>query len=162
MLIHKRIHIRLTSSFDKWLQMASIQGEFLSLQSEKIYFKFSNLFSFYSFLLTLSFHTKKWISVDFRVDCVAGFGVPVFCCTVSIWCFLADGHNPAVLPPDPRLTPRCCHYQRDILGQEQGHWMNIWRLMPTSALQCLFNGDDTERAGQPRESESTAEMEKRI
>lgn len=46
MPIHKQIHIRLTSSFDKWLQMASIQGERHSLQSEKIYLKFINLYPF--------------------------------------------------------------------------------------------------------------------
>lgn len=88
MPIHKQIHIRLTSSFNKWLQMASIQGEFLSLQSEKVYFKFHNLFSSsFFFYIIIRFHTKKWISVDFRVDCVAGFWVPVFGCIVSIWWF---------------------------------------------------------------------------
>lgn len=60
MPIHKQIHIRLTSSFDKWLQMASIQGELLSLQSEKIYFKFSNLYLFFFFFfLIVCFHKKK-------------------------------------------------------------------------------------------------------
>lgn len=59
MPIHKRIHIRLTSSFDKWLQMASVQGDRLSLQSEEINFKFSCIVSLSFFFLIVSFHTKK-------------------------------------------------------------------------------------------------------
>lgn len=111
MPIHKQIHIRLTSSFDKWLQMASIQGELLSLQSEKKYFKFSHLYLFV--FLIINFHTKKWISVDFRVDCVAGLGA-----CVSLHCkhmvFLADTllSRSAFLWPTP--YPNCCHYQSDI------------------------------------------------
>lgn len=49
MSIHKQIHIRLTSSFDKWLQMASIQGEYSSLQSDTIFVNLAVFFLYFFF-----------------------------------------------------------------------------------------------------------------
>lgn len=73
MPIHKQIHIRLTSSFDKWLQMASIQGDSLSPYNQRRAILILTSMGFCLFFI-LSFHTKNNLREVFGVDCVAGLG----------------------------------------------------------------------------------------
>lgn len=114
MPIHKQIHIRLTSSFDKWLQMASVQGEFLSLQSEKIDFKFSFICILFLFFPKQLAFIQKNESVQILEKIVSLVRVPRFRCIVSIWCFFfffgclffwLTHRYPAVLSTDLHLTP---------------------------------------------------------
>lgn len=76
MPIHKQIHIRLTSSFDKWLQMASGQGEQTLLTIRYVVNLDVFLYFFFIFMIIVLFLFFVFfiqnMCCDFGVGCGIG------------------------------------------------------------------------------------------